>query len=78
MNEHVQSVVQGLLDQAGPGRTILCQSMAEYFGNVARPMYELGLDRRGGGQRATVAGRQYIMDTWVLPDGTTIQAGYPG
>jgi hypothetical protein len=73
-----ETTLKSLVDKAGPNRMICCEDIGAYFQEVAQPAYQLGLDRSGSGQRKSVDGREYMMDTWVLPDGTTIQAGYPG
>ena len=70
-------ILEDLIKRAGPTRRILCGDVQEYFQSVSTQMYSLGLDRRGGGRNEYINGRRHIMDTWVLPDGTTIDAGYP-
>lgn len=77
MSQEEERVVKDLVDRAGADRIILCPTMAGYFQTVARPMYSLGLDRQGGSRVEMVSGRKYIIDVWVLPNGTTINAGYP-
>jgi hypothetical protein len=73
-----QEIIQALINRAGSNRRILCGSMFEYIQQVAKTMYELNLDRRGSGRTETIDGRQYIIDEWILPDGTTIKSGYIG
>jgi Ankyrin repeats (3 copies) len=76
MDERVSQLIKQLT-QGGSGRRVLCQSMGDYFQKVAKPMYELGLHRKGGMSRETVSCKEYLIDTWMLPDGSTIEASYP-
>jgi hypothetical protein len=66
-----------LVKRSGASRRILCGSMVEYFQEVAKQMYEAGVDRRGSGRKEQIGGKSYIIDVWVLPDGTTLEGGYP-
>jgi hypothetical protein len=65
-----------LIKRAGPTRRILCGNMIEYFQEVAKKMYEAGLDRRGSGCKEQIGGKSYVIDVWVFPDGTTLECGY--
>lgn len=66
-----------LVKRAGANRRIVCGSMVEYFQEVVKKMYEAGVDRRGSGRKEQIGGKSYIIDVWVLPDGTTVECGYP-
>jgi hypothetical protein len=66
-----------VVKRAGASRRILSSSMAEYFQEVAKQMYEAGVDRRDSGRKEQIGGRSYIIDVWTLPDGTTLEGGYP-
>jgi hypothetical protein len=66
-----------LVKRSGANRRIVCASMVEYFQEVAKQMYEAGLDRRGSGRKEQIGGKSYIIDVWDLPDGTTLECGYP-
>lgn len=66
-----------IIKRAGANRRILCGSMAEYFQQVAKQMYDAGLDRRGSGHKEQIGGKSYIIDVWDLPNGTTLECGYP-
>jgi hypothetical protein len=65
-----------LVKRAGANRRIVCGSMVEYFQEVAKKMYEAGLDRSGTGRKEQIDGKSYIIDVWVLPDGTKLESGY--
>lgn len=77
MTREEERVMKDLVDRAGADRMILCPSKDEYFRTVDRAMYSVGVDRQGVGRVVMVSGRKYIIDVWVLPSGTTINAGYP-
>ncbi len=56
---------------------IISGTLKEHFGEVVELMDAIGAERKGSGTVVDGTGRNCVVDTYILPGGRTIKAGYP-
>lgn len=59
----------------GPDGMLVSKSMFDHFSEIVQAMYQIGGVRHGS-RIVAYGGVEYIMDSYTLPNGHTILAGY--